>query len=463
MLFTHDEDTIAAISTPLGEGGIGIVRISGHQTLNIVHRVFVGTNRDDIRSVPTHSLHYGHIVHPETGVILDETLVSVMRAPRSYTKEDVVEINCHGGMLPLRNVLDVVISCGARLASPGEFTKRAFLNGRIDLSQAESVIDIIRAKTDAGLQLAVQQLRGKLSKHVSGIRGGLTQLLALIEASIDFSEEDIEIISYNQIHTELHQHLEQITQVLASAHEGKIVRDGLSIAIVGKPNVGKSSLLNVFLEEERAIVTPLPGTTRDTIEDYLNLNGIPIRLIDTAGIRETADQIEGLGVARSRSTIQQADMVLCVFDTSVPWSQDDEDLLRFVSHKEKIFVANKIDLPTVLPVKDIVSKLPEPGLPVFQVSAREHIGIETLKHTIVDEVLDVPLESVAVTNIRHKQALSLAKKSLVHAQESTESHMSQEFIALDIRDALSHLGEITGETTNEDILDVIFSTFCIGK
>lgn len=462
MLFTYDEDTITAISTPSGEGGIGIVRISGQLALDIVHRLFVGTTRGDIRSVPTHSLHYGYIVHPETRAVLDETLLSVMRAPRSYTKEDVVEINCHGGMLPLRNVLDAVISCGARLATPGEFTKRAFLNGRIDLSQAESVIDVIRAKTDAGLQLAVQQLRGKLSKHVSGIRSGLTQLLASIEASIDFAEDDIEIISYKQICAELRQHLEQIEQLLASAHEGKIVRDGLSIAIVGKPNVGKSSLLNIFLEEERAIVTPVPGTTRDTIEDYINLNGIPIRLIDTAGIRKTDDQIEKLGVDRSRSTIQQADMALCVFDTSTPWSRDDEDLLQFVSAKEKIVVANKIDLPAVLSVNDIAAKLPEPAT-VFQVSARDHTGLDTLKQAIVDEVMDIPLESVAVTNIRHKHALNLTKKSLVHAQRSTESQMSQEFIALDLREALNHLGEITGETTSEDILEAIFSTFCIGK
>lgn len=462
MIPTHDEDTIAAISTSPGEGGIGIVRISGALALDIVHRMFVSTKQGDIRSASTYSLHHGHIVHPETRTVLDETLVSVMRAPRSYTREDVVEINCHGGMLPLRNVLDAVLSCGARLATPGEFTKRAFLNGRIDLSQAESVIDIIRAKTDAGLQLAVQQLQGKLSKHVSTLRNKLTQLLASIEASIDFAEDDIELISYDQIRSELCRCLKQLDDLLASAYEGKIVRDGLTIAIVGKPNVGKSSLLNVFLQEERAIVTPVPGTTRDTIEDYINLNGIPMRLIDTAGIRDTEDQIEKLGVVRSRKMIQDADMVLCMFDTSVPWSQDDDELVQFVGEKKKILVANKTDLLTVCSVNEMKTKFSDP-VPAFQVSVSQHIGLDELKQAIVDDVLDVPLESVVVTNTRHKQALSLAKKSLLHAQNSTESRMSQEFIALDLRDALNHLGEISGETTTEDILDLIFSTFCIGK
>ena len=462
MLYTHDKDTIAAISTPLGEGGIGIVRISGSHALDIVQHIFAGSQLRDLHSALTHSLHHGYIVHPHTKTILDETLVTIMRAPRSYTREDVVEINCHGGILPLRNILDIVLSCGARLASPGEFTKRAFLNGRIDLSQAESVIDIIRAKTDAGLQLAVQQLQGKLSKHVTRIHNDLKHLLASIEASIDFPEDDIEIISYPQIVSELAQNLAQIDQLLASAHEGKIVRDGLSVAIVGKPNVGKSSLLNVFLEEERAIVTPIPGTTRDTIEDYINLNGIPIRLIDTAGIRRTDDQLEILGVTRSRDTIKQADMVLCLFDASVPWSSEDDEIVQCIEDKDTIIIVNKIDLPVTITVEDVLDKLPEP-VPAFSISIKEHKGLEQVKQALVDHVIAVPLESVEVTNSRHKHSLGLAQKSLAHARDSAEADMSQEFIALDIREALDHLGEITGETTSEDILEEIFSTFCIGK
>ncbi len=385
-----------------------------------------------------------------------------MRAPHSYTREDVVEINCHGGMLPLQNVLAAVLTCGARLAIPGEFTKRAFLNGRIDLSQAESVIDIIRAKTDASLQLAIQQLRGKLSQRVSPLRDALSHLLASIEASLDFAEDEIEIISYEQIHAELCQYLAQLDQLLTGAYEGKIVRDGLTIVIVGKPNVGKSSLLNLFLEEERAIVTSVPGTTRDTIEDYINLHGIPIRLIDTAGIRDTNDHIEQLGVDRSRQMIQQADMVLCMFDSSVPWSQDDDELVQSAKEKKKIVIANKMDLPTVCSPNDMLAKFSE-TIPAFQLSVSQHRGIDALKQAIVTDVMNVPFESVIVTNSRHKQALYLAKKNLVRAQKSTETRMSQEFMALDLREALNHLGEITGETTSEDILDVIFSTFCVGK
>ncbi|MBD3304839.1 tRNA uridine-5-carboxymethylaminomethyl(34) synthesis GTPase MnmE [candidate division KSB3 bacterium] len=461
-MYAYDEDTIVAISTPFGEGGIGIVRLSGPQAVAMTHRIFVGTRQDDIRLAPTYSLHHGHIVHPESGAVLDETLVSVMRAPRSYTREDVVEINCHGGLLPLQNVLDALLACGARLATPGEFTKRAFLHGRIDLSQAESVLDIIRAKTEAGLQLAVQQLQGKLSQQVSAIRQHLTQLLAAVEVAIDFVEDDIEVISYPRIQADLTQALEQITHLLAHADEGKIVRDGLSLAIVGKPNVGKSSLLNLLLEEERAIVTPVPGTTRDTVEDYINLNSIPVRLIDTAGIRETYDQVEQIGVSRTRHVIQQADLVLCMFDTSVPWSQDDEDLLHLVTPKKKCIVANKIDLPSLLPVSDLIAKFPPPCT-VFEMSVTEHIGLEAFKQAILDRVVATPLESVLVANTRHKHALLRTKDSLGRAQDSTTQEMSYEFIAVDVRDALNHLGEITGETTSEDILDEIFANFCIGK
>lgn len=459
---TYDEDTIAAISTPPGEGGIGIIRLSGQRALPIVEALFTASRAHSLLTASNFSLQHGHITHPETHKTLDEVLVSVMRSPHSYTREDVVEINCHGGMLALQQILDAVLFQGARLSAPGEFTKRAFLNGRIDLSQAESVIDVIRARTDAGLQLAVQQLRGKLSTQIRQVRERLAQLLASIEASIDFADEDIELITYSQIHDALQQSLEAIQRLLAGAQEGKIVRDGLSLAIVGKPNVGKSSLLNLFLQEERAIVTPIPGTTRDTIEDVLNLDGIPLRLIDTAGIRESLDEVERLGVERSRRMIQQADMVLCLFDGAVPWSSEDENFLKMVEHKQKFFILNKIDLPVRLSVEDIQTRLPDPS-PVFPMSLTEQRGIEALKQAIIATVMHVPLESVMVTNVRHKQALVLTQKSLLHAQQSTNSTMSQEFIALDLREALNHLGEITGETTTEDLLDRIFSTFCIGK
>jgi tRNA modification GTPase len=456
------EDTIAAISTPSGEGGIGIVRLSGAQAVDIAQTFFQGSRIETLHTAPPYSLHHGRIIDPDTDTMLDEVLVSVMRAPHSYTREDVVEINCHGGSIALRKILDLVLAHGARLASPGEFTKRAFLNGRIDLAQAESVVDIIRAKTDAGLQLAVQQLHGKLSAHLQQIHTQLKHLLASIEASIDFVEDDIELISQQQILFTLEQISIEIARLLANANEGKIVRDGLCVAIVGKPNVGKSSLLNLFLEEERAIVTPIPGTTRDTIEDYVNLHGIPLRLIDTAGIRHTDDHVESLGVAKSRQALEQADIVLCMFDAACPWSQEDEDILQAIGQQPTFFLLNKIDLPAQINFEKIQAKSLQPNR-TFQISIKEHQGIDEAKQALVDHVMTVPLESVEVTNSRHKQALTLSQQALLRAKQSTESDMSQEFIALDLRDALDQIGRITGETTTEEILDDIFSTFCIGK
>lgn len=437
------------------------MRLSGIQAVDIVQAFFQGSH-SSLHTASLYTLHHGHIIDPDTQTVLDEVLVSVMRAPRSYTREDVVEINCHGGALPLRRILDLVLAHGARLASPGEFTKRAFLNGRIDLAQAESVIDIIRAKTDAGLQLAVRQLQGKLSTHVQHIHTQLKHLLASVEASIDFSEDDIELISQQQILLTLGEIVAEIEKLLANAREGKIVRDGLCVAIAGKPNVGKSSLLNLFVEEERALVTPIPGTTRDTIEDYVNLQGIPLRLIDTAGIRHTDDQVESLGVARSRKMLEQADIVLCMFDASAPLSQEDEEILQATVQKPTFIVLNKIDLPVQLTIQEIQAKWKQSDH-IFRISIKEHQGIDELKKALVDHVMVVPFESVEVTNSRHKQALLLSRQALLHARQSAETNMSQEFVALDLREALDQLGKITGETTSEDILDDIFSTFCIGK
>ncbi len=458
----HDDDTIAAISTAPGEGGIGIIRLSGSRALRIAGQLFIGAHCADIAAAPTYSLHYGHVAHPVSGEWLDEALLAVMRAPHSYTREDVVEIQCHGGMLPLRNILDATLSCGARLATPGEFTKRAFLNGRIDLAQAESVIDIIRAKTDAGLQLAARQLQGKLSAQVTQMRDALQQLLALIEASIDFSDDDIELISSAQIQRELRDCLDELSRLLATAREGKIERDALSLAIVGKPNVGKSSLLNLLLQEERAIVTPIPGTTRDAIEEYINLSGIPIRLIDTAGVRETDDHVERIGVERTRRIIEQADMALCLFDRSAPLTADDAQFADLVADKDKLVILNKVDLPAQWTTAELLDRFSAPA-PTIELSITQHVGVDALKQAIIAQVSDVPLESVAVTNARHTQALTAAQASLRHAEQSAQAEMSPEFIAVDLRDALRHLGDITGETTTEDILERIFSTFCIGK
>ncbi|PID56365.1 tRNA uridine-5-carboxymethylaminomethyl(34) synthesis GTPase MnmE [candidate division KSB3 bacterium] len=462
MPILSDDDTIAAISTAAGEGAIGIVRLSGPQALRIAQDIFVGTYRQLLPDAPGYSLLHGCVTHPHSGKILDEVLLAVMRAPRSYTREDLVEFHCHGGRIVLRDVLALVLEQGARLAESGEFTKRAFLNGRLDLVQAESVIDIIRAKSDAGLQLAVQQLHGKLSSQVKRLRDELQQLLALIEASIDFADEEIEVIEYDRIQEGLQTALDECAHLLASAQEGKIARDGLSVAIAGKPNVGKSSLMNVFLQEERAIVTSIPGTTRDTVEDYITLEGVPIRLIDTAGIRRTDDRLEGLGVARSRQMLQQADLVLCLFDSSSPWEQEDEDFVKLARAEAQAVVFNKIDLPPQLSEQDTLSRFPD-GTPAFRISVTQQLGLDELKHALAEHVTARPLESIAVTNVRHTHALQQTVQSLNYAQESTRSGMSQEFIVLDIRNALDHLGEISGETTTEDILNRIFSTFCIGK
>ena len=462
MLPTYDEDTIAAIATPLGEGGIGIVRLSGSRAVAIVQRLFGRTPPHDLRDVPSHTMHHGYLRHPVTLAVLDEVLVAVMRAPHSYTREDVVEINCHGGMLALRNVLEAVLSDGARLATPGEFTKRAFLNGRLDLAQAESVIDIIQAKTEAGLQLALQQLRGKLSRQVADLHARLQFLLAVLEADIDFVEEDLDLLSFEQLEIEIAACISEIERLLSGAREGKIVRDGLTVAIVGKPNVGKSSLLNLLLQEERAIVTALPGTTRDTIEEYLNLHGIPLKLVDTAGIRETSDELERLGVDRSQRVIQQADLVLGMFDLSEPWSANDEDFLALIREKPKIIVLNKCDLPAQWPSAEIARKFAA-AVPIIPLSVTQHLGIDELKQTLTADVMARPLESVAVSNVRHINALIQSRQSLLHARQTVADRLSQEFIALDLREALASLGEITGETTTEDILDRIFETFCIGK
>ncbi|HWP46439.1 MAG TPA: tRNA uridine-5-carboxymethylaminomethyl(34) synthesis GTPase MnmE [Candidatus Limnocylindrales bacterium] len=455
------EDTIAAISTPLGEGGIGVIRISGKAAIAIADALFVSPSKGKkLKDLPSHTVHYGHIYDPGTQEPVDEVLVTLMRAPKSYTREDVVEISSHGGFISLKRILDLVLKGGARLAEPGEFTKRAFLNGRIDLSQAEAVIDIIQSRTELSHKVAVRQLEGRLSQKVRAIRDTLKHLTALVEASIDFSEEDIEVISPEALDSGIGEALESIDFLIETAEEGQILREGLSLVIVGKPNVGKSSLLNVLLEEERAIVTPIPGTTRDVIEESLNLKGVPVRLLDTAGIRNTEDPVEVQGVLRSKNLLEKADLVLWVLDSSSPLTQEDRDILELVKEKKVLGVLNKIDLPSK--IGEEAGQLLA-GIPWVKISAKEKSGIETLKDLIFEMVVKTPVESVWVTNIRHKNALIKAQQSLLKARESIAQRMSGEFIAVDLRAALDSLGEIIGETTTEDILTEIFSTFCIGK
>jgi tRNA modification GTPase len=471
-----DDDTIAAISTPLGEGGIGIVRLSGKDAIAITERVFTSPSGRTLRRSPSHTLTYGFIKNPLTGMVLDEVLVTVMRSPSTYTREDVVEINCHGGYLPMRKTLELLLHEGARLAQPGEFTKRAFLNGRIDLSQAEAVLDIIRAKTDASKRLALQQLSGTLSEKIIDLRDTIISLCAHIEAHIDFPEEEIEPATLEDILSELRSLQAALSTLSRSFEEGRFFRDGLKVAIVGRPNVGKSSLLNALLNRNRAIVTDVPGTTRDVLEEYLNLKGLPVRIMDTAGIRETHEMAEQEGVLRSLGAIDDADLVIALFDGSSPLHEEDRQVLRRIGEKRSIIAINKSDLA---PSGDLYETIRACSRHTLRISARTGKGLEELKERILAESLGItqvaipgttipgspPGESIGVmvTNVRHKVAIDRTLAALLRASDALNSGAPLEIVAIEMRDALDCLGEILGAVTTEDILNRIFSEFCIGK
>jgi tRNA modification GTPase len=457
-------DTIAAISTPLGEGGIGIVRVSGPQAISIAEKIFQPYKQRDLKK-DNFRLIYGYVHDPEDKEIIDEVLLGVMRAPHTYTREDVVEINCHGGILPLRKTLELVLSLGARLAEPGEFTKRAFLNGRLDMAQAEAIIDIIRATTDDALRLAVGQLKGGLSKKINAIQQELLQITALIEASIDFPEDDVDAYDLEDIYNRVESIRQEIEKMLAGAETGKIYREGLKTVIAGKPNVGKSSLLNVLLREKRAIVTDIPGTTRDIIEEVLNINGIPLRIIDTAGIRETEDVIEKIGVQKTRESIDQADLVLLVFDAETGFSNEDEEIIDLVKQKKGIKILNKIDLKHYTDLKNKLSGV-LPGWPLVEISAIQEAGIDDLEKVIYDLVTQgrvVPRDGTLVSNVRHKNQLKKALENVKEAQAAIKSGLALDLIAVDIRGAWQAIGEINGTAITENIVDKIFEEFCIGK
>ena len=443
------QDTIAAISTPLGEGGIGIVRLSGKGALPIGQGLFD-------RPLLHRRLAYGHIIDPRSGEVVDEVLVSFMAAPHTYTREDVVEINCHGGIMPLQRILELTLREGARLAQPGEFTLRAFLNGRIDLAQAESVVDIIRAKTQASLRFAVQGLEGRLSAEIKAIRTQLLAVLAYLTARIDFPEDEVE---EQDVFQPLTAARESLQRLIATADTGIVYRQGVRTAIVGRPNVGKSSLLNRLLRVDRSIVTPIPGTTRDTVEEIVNLCGVPFILVDTAGIMHSRDIVESLGVERSRKAIEQADFVLLIVDLSQPLSSADEEIMGLLGSKIVLVVANKCDLPQQTKME---------GLPweVVHISALTGEGLAELEARMVEMVLGgktaIP-DTLLVTRPRHKSLLEKAEKHLAQALSGVETKLPDDFITIDLTAALSVLGEITGETVQEELLETIFSNFCIGK
>lgn len=456
-------DTICAVATPIGEGGIAIIRISGDKSLEIANRIFIGKNKKDILQMKTYTMKYGNIVDLDSNEIIDEVILSYMKAPHSYTGENVVEVNCHGGVIATNKVLNQIIKSGARLAEPGEFTKRSFLNGRIDLSQAEAVMDIITAKTDLSMKAAMMQKNGSLSKEIDKLRKNLLNVLALIEYAVDFTEDDEDVIDDNlliQVKEGINKTITRITELLKSADEGKIIRDGLNVVIVGKPNVGKSSLLNALLKERRAIVTDVPGTTRDIIEEYINLDGIPIRITDTAGIRDTDDTVEKIGVEKSKEKISEADLIILMLDTSRGLDDEDKQIIDAIKDKKYIVLLNKVDLDRKL-TGELVDNLTNK----IEISAKTGIGIEKLKQQIKDLFFngEIDSESLIISNTRHKEALYRALENCDIALERFNANEYLDLISIYITAAMKALSEITGDELEEDLLNKIFSEFCVGK
>jgi tRNA modification GTPase len=483
------DDTIAAIATPLGEGGLAVIRISGTRAVEVADAMFVPAGvHSKLSAAPTHTIHYGHIVR--AGAIIDEVLAAVMRAPRTLTREDVVEITCHGGILPAKSVLDAALANGARLADPGEFTRRAFLNGRIDLAQAEAVIDVIHARTELALRAANEQLAGKLSHRINALRDDLMKILAHVEAHIDFPDEDISPDSQAEIIGRLERGIAFMDELLRTASEGQLLRRGIRGAIVGRPNAGKSSLLNQLLGRDRAIVSPVPGTTRDTIEETANIRGIPVVFIDTAGLREAGDEIEMEGIRRSRESLEKAEFILHVLDASQALTDADKVYLNEFAGKKRILVLNKADLARVMKTEEITSKHIEspmrPGtenienrIEAGNVAAPRHVrpqlvevscatgqGVEQLKDAVKElawsgEIKAEMLE--ATINSRHQDALNRARTAVAQSIAALRQGGTLELAAMDLRIAANATGEIVGKTTTEDLLDIIFSQFCIGK
>ena len=455
-------DTIAAIATALGEGGISIIRVSGDKALDIVSSIFKGKNNRSIKDIKSYTMRYGHIVERDTDSVIDEVIISFMKGPKSYTAEDTIEINCHGGVISSNRILEEVIKAGARHAEPGEFTKRAFLNGRIDLTQAEAVIDIIRSKTDLSMKSAMLQSEGRLSREISRLSEVLLNVLALIEFVVDFTEDDEEPDDHTPVlvKNKLEEVIKEIDNLLKTSNEGKILREGLNIVIIGKPNVGKSSLLNALLMENRAIVTDIPGTTRDVIEEYLSLDGIPIKITDTAGIRDTKDVVEKIGVERSKEKINQADLIVLMLDLSRALEEEDKEIIEFIKDKKYLLLLNKTDLERRLEIPAEVSLANS-----IEISAVAGTGLEELKQKIKDMFFngEINTEGVMITNVRHKEALYRALEGCTTALEQVKQGAYLDLVSIYVTSALKALGEITGAEIQEDLVNKIFSSFCVGK
>ncbi|HBY90041.1 MAG: tRNA uridine-5-carboxymethylaminomethyl(34) synthesis GTPase MnmE [Ruoffia tabacinasalis] len=458
----YTTDTIAAIATALGESAIGIVRLSGDEAIEIASKIFKGKN---LNNVDSHTINYGHIIDPETGKVIDEVMVSVLKAPRSYTTEDSVEINSHGGIMAIQRVLEVVLANGARLAEPGEFSKRAFLNGRIDLSQAEAVMDLIQAKTDKAMDASMNQLQGSLSTKIRSLRQEMLDTLAQVEVTIDYPEyDDVEEMSLKQLNETAVHVKEQIQKILHQAQHGRLFRDGINTAIIGRPNVGKSSLLNRLTGLEKAIVTDIEGTTRDTIEEYVNVRGVPLRLIDTAGIRQTDEVVERIGVERSRKVMEEADLVILILNQAQALQEVDIELLELTKDQNRIILLNKQDLEPKLTHADLEPYIQDADL--IATSMLEESGIDELETQIEQRFFSGEIKSGDVNyllNTRHTQLLRQAISSLDEVLESTEMMLPVDLIQMDFTRAWDLLGEITGDSVQDELLNKLFSQFCLGK
>ncbi|WP_026678431.1 tRNA uridine-5-carboxymethylaminomethyl(34) synthesis GTPase MnmE [Fictibacillus gelatini] len=455
-------DTIAAISTPMGEGAIAIVRLSGQEAVPIADRLFKG--KKPLAEVDSHTIHYGKLIDPKTNQPVEEVMVSVMRAPRTFTREDVVEINCHGGLVSVNRVLQLLLQNGARLAEPGEFTKRAFLNGRIDLSQAEAVIDLIRAKTDRAMNVALNQMQGRLSKLVGHLRQTLLETIAHVEVNIDYPEYDAEEMTHGLLNEKLQFVAEEIKKILLTAEQGKILREGLSTAIIGRPNVGKSSLMNALVHENKAIVTDVAGTTRDIIEEYVNVRGVPLRLVDTAGIRETEDIVEKIGVEKSRQVLKEADLILLVLNFHESLSPEDENLFKAVKGMDVIVIVNKTDLDQKIDM-DRVKNLAG-DYPLITTSLLKEEGIDRLEQAISELFFKGGIESQDMTYVSNSRHIALLNQALNHVEEALhgiEMNLPIDMVQIDITRAWEVLGEVVGDTVSESLIDQLFSQFCLGK
>jgi tRNA modification GTPase len=460
-----DFDTIAAISTPMGEGAIAIVRLSGDQAIEISDKLFRGVGGKRLIDVQTHTIHYGHLVDPKTDLVAEEVMVSLMKGPKTFTKEDVVEINCHGGIVSVNRVLQLVLNNGARLADPGEFTKRAFLNGRIDLSQAEAVMDLIRAKTDRAMNVALGQMEGRLSKLIQKLRQEILTTLAHVEVNIDYPEyDDVEEMTHRLLIDKAKYVQNELKKLLQTSEQGKILREGLSTVIVGRPNVGKSSLLNSLVHENKAIVTDIPGTTRDVIEEYVNVRGVPLKLLDTAGIRETEDIVERIGVEKSRQVLKEADLILLVLNYSEDFTVEDENIFKAVEGMHVIVIINKMDLPQKIQMDRVEALAKEHK--IIQTSLLEDRGVDELEEAIAQLFFEGTIEAgdmTYVSNSRHIALLHQALHSIEEAIQGVESGTPIDIVQIDYTRTWELLGEIIGESVHESLIDQLFSQFCLGK